>query len=110
MTAPPTRTRLACSEILTDEQAVTAAGFWQRAHTWFAPHASPLNEPSPTTAPATGHGPETTPALPPQTNGKVESLHRIQPEAWAHIRPWRNDQQRTQAHGALGWSTPTDTP
>ena len=30
--------RLAYSEILTDEQAVTAAGFWRRAHTWFAAH------------------------------------------------------------------------
>jgi transposase-like protein len=35
-TAIDDRTRLAYSEILTDEQAVTAAGFWRRANTWFA--------------------------------------------------------------------------
>ena len=31
-------TRLAYSEIHDDEQAVTAAGFWQRASAWFAAH------------------------------------------------------------------------
>ena len=58
----------------------------------------------------------------PPTNGKVERFHRILLEEWAYIRPWRTDQQRTAAyagfmhfynrhpsHGALGWSTPTDT-
>ena len=58
----------------------------------------------------------------PQTNGKVERFHRILLEEWAHIRPWRTDHQRTEAsagfihfynrhrsHGALGWSTPTET-
>ena len=37
-TALDDRTRLAYSEILADEQAVTAAAFWRRAHTWFAAH------------------------------------------------------------------------
>ena len=37
-TAIDDRTRLAYSEILDDEQAITAAGFWQRAHAWFAAH------------------------------------------------------------------------
>jgi hypothetical protein len=37
-TAIDDRTRVAYSEILTDEQAVTAASFWRRAHAWFAAH------------------------------------------------------------------------
>ena len=37
-TALDDRTRLAYSEILGDEQAVTAAAFWRRAHAWFSAH------------------------------------------------------------------------
>ena len=35
-TAIDSHTRLAYSEVLADEKAVTAIGFWQRAHAWFA--------------------------------------------------------------------------
>jgi hypothetical protein len=35
-TAIGDRTRIAYSEILDDEQAVTAAAFWRRAHAWFS--------------------------------------------------------------------------
>jgi hypothetical protein len=37
-TAIDDRARLAYSEILPDAQAVTAAAFWRRAHTWFGAH------------------------------------------------------------------------
>ena len=35
-TAIDSHTRLAYSEVLPDEKAVTAVGFYQRAHAWFA--------------------------------------------------------------------------
>ncbi|MCO5317130.1 MAG: DDE-type integrase/transposase/recombinase [Microthrixaceae bacterium] len=56
-TAIDDRTRIVYSEILDDEQAATAASFWGRAAAWFATlEASPVNESSPTTAPATAPG------------------------------------------------------
>jgi transposase InsO family protein len=133
-TAIDDRTRLAYSEILTDEQAVTAAAFWHRAHTWFAHQGIRVERVLSDNGScyrsqlwlaalaATGVTPKRTRPYRPQTNGKVERFHRILLEEWAHIRPWRTDRQRTQAypgfihfynrhrsHGALGWTTPTDT-
>jgi transposase InsO family protein len=128
------RTRLAYSEILTDEQAITAAAFWQRAHRWFNDHGITIERALTDNGSCyrsklwlaaladTGVTPKRTRPYRPQTNGKVERFHRILLEEWAHIRPWRTDRQRTHAyatfmhfynchrsHGALGWSTPTDT-
>ena len=133
-TAIDDRTRLAYSEILGDEQAITAAGFWQRAHTWFADHGVTIERALTDNGSCyrsqlwlaalaeTGVTPKRTRPYRPQTNGKVERFHPILLEEWAHIRPWRTDHQRTQAyagfmhfynrhrsHGALGWSTPADT-
>jgi transposase InsO family protein len=123
--------RLAYSEILTDEQAVTAAGFWQRAYAWFAAHGVTVERALTdngscyrsklwlTALADTGTTPKRTRPYRPQTNGKVERFHRILLEEWAYIRPWRTDHQRTTAydgfmhfynhhrsHGALGWATP----
>ena len=133
-TAVDDRTRIAYSEILSDEKAITAAGFWKRAVAWFASlgitcervitdngscYRSGLwhracNE--------TGTTPKRTRPYRPQTNGKVERFHRILLEEWAYIRPWTSETQRThgyhgfihfynhhRAHGALGWSTPMST-
>ena len=133
-TALDDRTRLAYSEILADEQAVTAAAFWRRAHTWFSAHGVTVERALTDNGSCyrsriwlaalaeTGVTPKRTRPYRPQTNGKVERFHRILLEEWAHIRPWRTDHQRTQAyagfihfynrhrsHGALGWSTPTET-
>ena len=133
-TAIDDRTRLAYSEILTNEQAITAAGFWTRAAAWFRAHGincdrvitdngscyksglwhRACNE--------TGTTVKKTRPRRPQTSGKVERFHRILLEEWAYIRPWTSDRQRTvaydgfihlynhhRAHGALGWSTPAAT-
>jgi transposase InsO family protein len=133
-TAVDDRTRLVYSEILTNEQAVTAAGFWHRAVAWFQARGiicervitdngscyksglwhRACNE--------TGTTVKKTRPRRPQTNGKVERFHRILLEEWAYIRPWTSDPQRAnaydgfihfynhhRAHGALGWSTPAAT-
>ena len=133
-TAIDDRTRIAHSEILDNEQAVTAAGFWRRAAHWFQ---SIGIQPQRV---ITDHGScyrsglwhracaetettvkETRPRRP-QTNGEVERFLRILLEEWAYIRPWTSESQRHTAyegfihfyshhrsHGALGWSTPTST-
>jgi transposase InsO family protein len=133
-TAIDDRTRIAYSELLGDEQADTAAGFWLRAGAFFAGlgitcervitdngscyrsrrwHA---------VCAATGTTVKKTRPYRPQTNGKVERFHRILLEEWAYIRPWTSDHERTTAyagfihfynhhrsHGALGWATPIET-
>ena len=132
-TAIDDRSRLAYSEILTDEKAATAAGFWLRAVDWFEARGvtcervitdngscyrsglwhQACNE--------TGTTVKKTRPRRPQTNGKVERFHRILLEEWAYIRPWTSDTERTiayegfihfynhhRSHGALKWATPAD--
>jgi transposase InsO family protein len=133
-TAIDDRTRIAYSEILNDEQAVTAAAFWLRAAAWFA--AIGINCERVITdngscyrsrlwhqaCEHTATTPKTTRPYRPQTNGKVERFHRILLEEWAYIRDWTSDDQRRAAydgfihfynhhrsHGALGWATPAST-
>ena len=133
-TAIDDRTRLAYSELLDDERALTAARFWQRAARWF--HAHGINCERVLTDNGScyrsrhwHHACETTGTIPkrtrprrPQTNGKVERFHRILIEEWAYIRPWTSEARRAhgyqrfihfynhhRAHGALGWSTPQAT-
>ena len=133
-TAVDDRTRLAYSEILTDEQGPTAAAFWQRAHQWFTNHGITVervltdngscyrSRPWATALADTKVTHKRTRPYRPQTNGKVERFHRILLEEWAYLRPWRSDQQRTRAydgfihfynhhrpHGSLGWHTPAQT-
>ncbi len=131
-TAVDDRSRIIYSEILNNEQAVTAAGFWTRAAAWFISiginpqrvitdngscyrsglwHRACQN---------TGTTVKKTRPYRPQTNGKVERFHRILLEEWAYIRPWTSESQRHNAytgfihfynhhrpHGSLGWATPT---
>lgn len=133
-TAIDDRTRLAYSELHTNETAVTAAGFWARAAAWFATlgitcervitdngscyRAGLWHQ----ACAATGTTVKKTRPRRPQTNGKVERFHRILLEEWAYIRPWTSDTQRTTAydgfihfynhhrsHGALDWQTPIAT-
>lgn len=130
-TAIDDRTRIAYSEILSDEKAHTAAGFWTRAAGWFESigiqcervitdnggcYKSGLWHRACKT---TGTEVKKTRVRRPQTNGKVERFHRILLEEWAHIQPWTSETQRHHAyqgfihfynhhrsHGSLKWATP----
>ena len=131
-TAIDDRTRIAYSEILTNEQATTAAEFWKRATTWYVsigitPERVITDNGScyrsglwHRACAETGTTVKKTRPYRPQTNGKVERFHRILLEEWAYIRPWTSDTQRQDAytgfihfynhhrdHGSLGWATPT---
>jgi transposase InsO family protein len=128
------RTRLTYSEILNDEQGVTAAAFWRRAHAWFARRAITIERVLTDNGACyksrvwhqalhdTGVTAKHTRPYRPQTNGKIERFHRILLEEWAYIRDWTSDTQRHAAyngfihfynhhrsHGALGWQTPIAT-
>jgi transposase InsO family protein len=126
------RSRIVYSEIHDDEQAVTAAGFWERAAAWYqsigiTPErvitdngACYRSRDWHRACQATGTTPKRTRPYRPQTNGKIERFHRILLEEWAYIRPWTSEEQRIRhyagflhfynhhrSHGALGWATPT---
>lgn len=131
-TALDDRSRIIYSEILDDEQAITAAGFWARAVAWFAMlgitcervitdngscYRSRLWHAA---CAASNTTVKKTRPYRPQTNGKVERYHRILLEEWAYIRPWTSEAERSagyagfvhfynhhRSHGALGWATPT---
>jgi transposase InsO family protein len=133
-TALDDRTRLVYSQILDDEQALTAAGFWNRAARWFSAigircervitdngscYRSGLWHRA---CAATGTTVKKTRPRRPQTNGKVERYHRILLEEWAYIRAWTSETQRAHGydgfvhfynhhrpHGALSWATPAHT-
>ena len=133
-TAIDDRTRLAYSEILDNEQAITAVAFWHRARLWFALQGINVE------AVLTDNGScyksrlwrqelartrvthRRTRPYRPQTNGKVERFHRILLEEWAYIRSWTSEADRQLAydgfihfynhhrsHGALAWATPHET-
>ena len=131
-TAVDDRTRIVYSEILDNEQATTAAGFWRRAATWYQsigiePQRVITDNGScyrsglwHRACAETGTIVKKTRPYRPQTNGKVERFHRILLEEWAYIRPWHTEAERADAydgfihfynhhrsHGALGWATPT---
>ena len=134
-TAIDDRTRIAYSEILNDEQAATAAGFWGRCVAWFASigigHCERVLTDNGScyrsglwhnACAATNTKVKKTRPRRPQTNGKVERFHRILLEEWAYIRPWKSETQRHhgytdfihfynhhRSHGALGWATPAST-
>ena len=132
-TALDDRTRIVYSEIHPDEQAVTAAGFWTRAASFYATlgidcervitdngscYRSRLWHQACT---ETGTTVKKTRPYRPQTNGKVERFHRILLNEWAYIRDWTSEPQRAdaytafihfynhhRAHGSLQWATPMD--
>ena len=130
-TAVDDRTRIVYSEILNDEQAVTAAGFWTRAAAWYrsigiTPQRVLTDNGScyrsrlwHQACAASDTKVKKTRPYRPQTNGKVERFHRILLEEWAYIRDWTSEPQRHEAytgfihfynhhrpHGSLKWANP----
>jgi transposase InsO family protein len=101
--------RLVYTEALADEQGATAAGFWRRAHAWFAAHGIVVERVL-TDNHFSYRGRLFNQALAdtsvqhrycrpyrPQTNGKVERFHRTMLEEWAYARPYTREQDRTRA-------------
>ncbi|MBJ6641480.1 IS481 family transposase [Streptomyces sp. DHE7-1] len=101
--------RLAYSEVLTDERKETAAGFWQRANAFFAAHGITVERVltdngscyksrlfTQTLATAGITHKKIRPYRP-QTNGKVERFNRILLDEWAYQRPYTSNTERTAA-------------
>jgi transposase InsO family protein len=99
--------RLAYSEIHTDERKETCASFIGRAIAWFAEHGVTVEE----VLTDNGNGYRSfafaevlgrvrhrfTRPYRPQTNGKVERFNRTLLDEWAYARPYRSETQRTRA-------------
>ncbi|XVV39491.1 IS481 family transposase [Streptomyces sp. CA-100214] len=101
--------RLAYSEVLTDERKETAAGFWQRANAFFAAHGITVERVltdngscyksrlfTQTLATAGITHKKIRPYRP-QTNGKVERFNRTLLDEWAYLRPYTTNHERTAA-------------
>jgi len=123
-------TRLAFTESLTDERAVTAAGFLRRATAFFTAHGITVEKVL-TDNGSCYRSQLFDAALPdgarhrftrphrPQTNGKVERYNRILGAELAYARPWTSEAQRAdylqrwlihynyhRAHTAIGNQPP----
>ncbi|WP_123029679.1 IS481 family transposase, partial [Mycolicibacterium stellerae] len=106
-TAIDGHSRLAYSEILTDERKDTAAAFWSRANAWFAERGIAVRKVltdngscyrSHTFADALGEiEHRRTRPYRPQTNGKVERFHRTLADEWAYARLYTSDSERCTA-------------
>ncbi len=108
-TAIDSHTRLAFSEVLPDEKGHTAAGFWQRAHRWFAELGVTIETvqtdngacyKSFAFADAVTNSGAIHRRLPPRRpawNGKVERFNRTLVEEWAYVRVYRSEAARTAA-------------
>ncbi len=122
--------RIAYVEILDEDRGETCAGFWRRAHAWFADHGitveriltdNAMNYVRSSDFQAAVAGITHSRIRPrrPQTNGKVERFNRTLLDEWAYARIYRSDTARAQAldrwlhgynhhraHTALGGQTP----
>jgi transposase InsO family protein len=107
-TALDDHSRLAYTELLTDELGATAAAFWSRARAWFASCGVPAERVLTDNgacyrshAFAAALGADTahkrTRPYRPQTNGKIERFHRTLADEWAYAHPYRSDTERCQA-------------
>ena len=124
--------RLAYTEILSDERKETAAGFWTRANAYFTSCGITVRRVLTDNGAcyrsglfATTLGPDIkhkrTRPYRPQTNGKVERFNRTLLEEWAYARPYGSEAERVAAfpawlhtynhhrgHTALGGHSPAD--
>jgi transposase InsO family protein len=125
--------RLAYSEIHTDERKETAVAFWRRARAWFARHGITVRAvltdngscyrsklwAKTLTAAKIKH--RRTRPYRPQTNGKVERFNRTLLEEWAYAHEYRSEADRAatypawlhiynhhRGHTALGGKSPAD--
>ena len=125
-------TRLAYSELLTDERKETAAGFWTRANAYFESVGITVQRVLTDSgacyrshAFAAALGTEVTHKRTrpyrPQTNGKVERFNRTTLEEWAYAKPYDSEAERAalfsdwlhtynhhRGHTALGGKSPAD--
>jgi transposase InsO family protein len=101
--------RLAYSEILSDERKHTAAGFWTRAHTFFTSHGITVRRVLTDNGPcyrstdfADALGPsithKRTRPYRPQTNGKVERFNRTLTTEWAYATTYTSDTARAATY------------
>ena len=108
-TALDDHSRLAYSELLTDERQESAAAFWTRAATYFAGCGITVSRVltdngscyrSRAFAAALGNVVhKRTRPYRPQTNGKVERFHRTLADEWAYAAVYNSDAERAAAYG-----------
>ena len=123
--------RLAYCEVLADEQAATAVGFWQRAQAFFAEHGIHVQRVLTDNGSCyrsrqwrqcleqAGITHKRTRPYRPQTNGKVERLNRTLLTEWAYaqvftsgehrraaLSQWLHTYNHHRAHTALGGLAP----
>ena len=110
-TAIDDHSRLAYSEILSDERQETAAQFWQRASAHFQGYGITIQRVLTDNGSCyrskvfnitlgAGIKHKYTRPYRPQTNGKVERFNRTMVEEWAYARAYRSETERTLAFQA----------